>query len=318
MTGSRGNILALCGGVGGAKLALGLVQALPPARLGIVVKTGDDFAHLDLTICPDLDTVIYTLAGEAHPATGWGRADETWDFMQSLAEKGGPTWFRLGDKDLTLHVHRQDLLDQGRSLSEVTADIARRFHVDVPVYPMTDDPVRTVVETADGPLTFQHYFVRDRCAPQVTGVRFDGAPEAQPSPGFAAALADWELGAVVICPSNPFVSIDPILAVGDVQARLGALEVPVIAVSPLVGGEAIKGPTAKMMDELGLPRTVEGIADHYGDLIDGLVIDTADAASADGLRARGLKVHVCNTVMRTREDRIALAEACLRFAKVAI
>lgn len=306
--------LALSGGVGGAKLALGLSQVLPPEGLLVVANTGDDFEHLGLLICPDIDTVTYTLAGVANPETGWGRADEGWRFMESLEALGGETWFRLGDRDLALHVERRRRLDAGESLSDVTAAIAARLGVQARIAPMSDQPVRTIVETPDGLLIFQHYFVREQCAPRVTGFRFQGAEMAEPSKAFADALkAGAE--AIVICPSNPFISIDPILAVPGVPDAIRKCGAPVVAVSPIVGGQAIKGPTAKMMSELGLPGDAVAIARHYDGLIDGFVLDTCDEAHAEPVKALGLSVLVTGTVMKTLDDKTRLAHEVLDFAR---
>ncbi len=304
-------MLALCGGIGGAKLALGLYRHLAPDALGVVVNTGDDFEHLGLHVSPDIDTVLYTLSGTDNPETGWGRADETWTFMAALEALGGETWFRLGDGDLALHVERTRRLGAGESLSEVCAAFARRFGLDARILPMTDDPLRTVVHTPDGPLPFQHYFVRERCGPRVTGVTFAGAEAARPNPEVLRALADPALAAVVICPSNPYLSIDPILAVPGMRIALGACPAPVVAVSPVVGGRALKGPTAKIMAELGVPVTNAAIAAHYEGLIDGLVLDRADQAEAAELAVPTL---VTETVMTSLEDRIALAAAALGLA----
>ncbi|MCH8154172.1 MAG: 2-phospho-L-lactate transferase [Proteobacteria bacterium] len=304
-------MLALCGGIGGAKLALGLYRHLAPGALSVAVNTGDDFEHLGLHISPDIDTVLYTLSGTDNPDTGWGRADETWTFMAALEALGGETWFRLGDGDLALHVERTRRLGAGESLSEVCAAFARRFGLDARILPMTDDPLRTVVHTPDGPLPFQHYFVRERCEPRVTGVTFAGAEAARPNPEILRALADPALAAVVICPSNPYLSVDPILAVPGMRIALGACPAPVVAVSPVVGGRAVKGPTAKIMAELGVPVTNAAIAAHYEGLIDGLVLDRADRAEAAELAVPAL---VTETVMTSLEDRIALAAAALGFA----
>ena len=306
-----GPVLALCGGIGGAKLALGLYRHLGPGALSVAVNTGDDFEHLGLHVSPDIDTVLYTLSGTDNPETGWGRADETWTFMAALEALGGETWFRLGDGDLALHVERSRRLGAGESLSGVCAAFARRFGLDARVLPMTDDPLRTVVHTPDGPLPFQHYFVRERCQPAVTGVTFAGAEAARANPEILRALADPALGAVVICPSNPYLSVDPILAVPGMRIALGACPAPVVAVSPVVGGRAIKGPTAKIMAELGVPVTNAAIAAHYEGLIDGLVLDRADQAEAAELAVPAL---VTETVMTNLEDRIALAAATLGFA----
>ncbi|HEY8385590.1 MAG TPA: 2-phospho-L-lactate transferase [Porticoccaceae bacterium] len=301
-------IVALCGGVGGAKLALGLTRVLPPEQLTIVVNTGDDFTHYGLPICPDLDTVMYTLAGVSNSVQGWGREGETWNAFETLRALGGETWFQLGDKDLAVHLQRRVLLESGATLSKVTATLCAALGVSHPVVPMSDQPVSTVVETAEGSLAFQHYFVREQCRPAITGYRFEGAEEAQPSPGFAAALDDPRLGAIIVCPSNPFVSVSPILALPTVKERLRASKAPVIAVSPIVGGQAIKGPAAKMFRELALPVNNQGVADFYGDLLHTLVVDSGDRGEHLEVRCR---VHYCPTVMSSLADRVALAEECL-------
>ncbi len=307
--------VALSGGVGGAKLALGLSKAMDPAELLIVANTGDDFEHLGLRICPDIDTVTYTLGGIANPELGWGRRDESWAFMDTLGSLGGETWFNLGDRDLALHVERTRRLREGETLSAVTADMAGKFGVGAAIAPMSDQDVRTIVETPGGPLAFQHYFVRDRCEPKVTGFRFDGAADATPSPALEAAFAGAGPETVVICPSNPFISIDPILAVPGTRDMLVLSAAPVIAVSPIVGGRAIKGPTAKMMDELGMDATAEGVARHYRGLIDGFVLDRVDADAADAIKASGPDVLVTNTVMKSLDDRVSLARDIVAFSK---
>lgn len=309
-----GTCVALSGGVGGAKLALGLSRILAPAQLDIIVNTGDDFEHLGLMICPDLDTLTYTLAGLNNTETGWGRAGETWTFMASLRALGGESWFQLGDGDLAIHVERTRRLAAGEPLSRVTAELTARLGIEFSVIPMSDDPVRTFVETAAGALAFQHYFVRDQCAPEVTGFEFRGAKTATPSPMALGALADPALDAVVICPSNPFISIDPILAVPGLRGAIEDAAAPVIAVSPIVGGKAIKGPTAKMMLELGVTQSAASVARHYDGLIDGFVLDSEDAASGDEIRALGLDVLTTNTVMQSLEDRVSLAANVLEFA----
>lgn len=307
--------VALSGGVGGAKLALGLADVLAdPGRLTVVANTGDDFEHLGLRVCPDLDTLTYTLAGIANEETGWGRAGESGAFMEALAALGGETWFFLGDKDLALHVERTRRLRAGESLGAVTAAIVERLGIRARIVPMSDDPVPTVVETEDGPLAFQHYFVRERCRPKVRGFRHEGAERARPCAAFLEALAAPGLGAVVICPSNPYISIDPILAVPGVRAALAACRAPVIAVSPIVGRLAVKGPTAKMMEERGIEPGATAIAAHYAGLIDGLVLDEADRAHAPAIAAAGVAVEVTATFMTTRVDKQALARAVLAFA----
>lgn len=304
-------ILALSGGVGGAKLASGLGQILPPGALTVVANTGDDFEHLGLHISPDLDTLMYALAGLQNEETGWGRREETWSFMTALAELAGEKWFRLGDRDLAVHVERTRRLRLGERLSDITARFSRSFGISARLLPMTDDRVRTRVRTRNGVLDFQRYFVEQQCNPRVTGFIFDGAAEARPQHDILAAIADPDLQAIVICPSNPFISIDPILAVPGIRAALIASSAPVICVSPIVGGRAVKGPTAKMMRELGLGTDVLTVARHYDGLIDAMVIDTADEGFATKI---GLEINVCPTLMLNQRDRDELARSVLRFA----
>jgi LPPG:FO 2-phospho-L-lactate transferase len=304
-------VLALSGGVGGAKLALGLARVLPPGNLTVVANTGDDFEHLGLHVAPDLDTLTYALAGLDNPQTGWGRRDETWSFMEALAGLGGETWFRLGDRDLAMHVERTRRLRNGETLSGITADLARRLGIGSHILPMTNDKVRTRVETHEGVLDFQHYFVGRQCAPEVSGFTFAGVEAAAAHPGFLAALRHPGLRAVIICPSNPFISIDPILALPGLRQALAASAAPVIAVSPIIAGRAIKGPTAKMMTELGLEVDPLTVAAHYGGLIDGYVMDDADSQMAAML---DLPVETTRTLMQSLPDREALARAVLDLA----
>jgi LPPG:FO 2-phospho-L-lactate transferase len=303
-------VVALSGGIGGAKLALGLYRTLPPDCLMVVCNTGDDFEHLGLSISPDLDTVLYTLAGVANPDTGWGRADETWSFMGALEQLGGETWFRLGDADLATHVERTRRLVAGESLSAISAELCRRLGIRARLVPMCNEPVRTLVRTRDSVLPFQRYFVEQRCAPHVLGFEFQGASAARPTPDLSAALASESLEAVVICPSNPFISIDPILAVPGMRAALGACRAPVVAVSPIIGGRAVKGPTAKMMAELGVRTSARAVAEHYGGLIDGFVLDRADAEEAPDIAVPCLATR---TLMETEDDKRTLAPEVLAF-----
>jgi LPPG:FO 2-phospho-L-lactate transferase len=305
---SRGLVVALSGGVGGAKLALGLSRVLPADELLIVANTGDDFEHLGLSISPDIDTLTYVLAGLDNPVTGWGRRDETWSFMETIGALGGETWFRLGDRDLALHVERTRRLRAGQTLSHITGDICRRLGIAARVLPMSDDRVRTRVRSDDGWIDFQDYFVRQQCRPFVRELVFEGADKARPQPDIIATLQSGRVRAVVICPSNPFISIEPILAVPGMRAALAACGAPVVAVSPIVDGRAVKGPTAKMMQELGLPVSAAAAAQRYGDLLGGYVVDTADAA---GVRA---KIRTAPTLMTTLEDRERLARTVLDFA----
>jgi LPPG:FO 2-phospho-L-lactate transferase len=313
---SQAHVLALCGGVGGAKLAAGLAAVLPPERLTIVVNTGDDFEHLGFAISPDIDTVVYTLSGLADEARGWGVADESWQALSMLGRLGEPDWFRLGDRDLAMHIARTRRLRAGETLSQVTAGLAASLGIGAAIVPMSDDPVRTKVETDAGLLDFQRYFVAEQCRPVARAIGFAGADAARPSPGFAAALARDDLGCVLICPSNPYLSIDPLLALPGVRRQLAALRVPRVAVSPIVGGKAIKGPTAKLMAELGASVDVAGIARHYRGLIDRLIIDDTDRGEAARLEALGVKAQAAPSVMRSHADRVALARATLAAAGI--
>jgi len=312
---SSGHVLALCGGVGGAKLAFGLTRLLGPDELTIVVNTGDDFEHLGLAISPDIDTVAYTLSGLADPVRGWGRLDESWNFMAALSALGGENWFNLGDRDLALHVERTRRLAAGESLSEVTSALTGAMGIAHPVVPMSDLPVRTMVDTEQGELAFQTYFVREQCRPVARGMRYAGAAEAKLSPGFAAALARSDLRAVIYCPSNPYLSLGPILALPGVRGRLQALAGRSVAVSPIIGGRALKGPAAKMMAELGVEPGVEALATHYAGLIAGLVIDREDVAAEPALRALGLNFLDTQAIMHDDDDRVRLARETLDLAE---
>ena len=303
-------ILALAGGVGGAKLADGLARTLGPEELAIAVNTGDDFEHLGLRVSPDLDTVMYTLAGMANSATGWGQAGETWSFMDALAKLGGPTWFRLGDRDLATHVERTRRLAAGESLSSVTRVLCEKLGLRTALLPMSDNAVPTRVRTDAGWLDFQEYFVREQCRPALREVRYDGAERAAPSAGLAGALASPELEGVVICPSNPYLSVSPILALPGVRDAMRASRT-VVAVSPIVGGEAIKGPAAKIMKELDAEVSALGVARWYAGLVDTLVIDRGDEALAPAIEALGMHAAVRETVMRDTADRMRLARECV-------
>jgi LPPG:FO 2-phospho-L-lactate transferase len=305
----RASYVAVSGGIGGAKLSLGLAHLLGD-RLTVIVNTGDDFEHMGLAISPDVDTTLYTLGGVVNPETGWGRRDETWNFMQAMTALGGPAWFNLGDRDLATHVDRTQRLRSGATLTDITAHLTGKLGVAARVLPMADEPVRTIVETDAGTLAFQEYFVRDQCRPMVRSIRYDGAAAARITPQVMQALAAPGLAGVIICPSNPWLSIDPILAVPGMRGAIRASGAPVIAVTPIVGGKALKGPTAKIMTELGIAPDARNIASHYGDLIDGFVLDTQDAQSIDAMPK---PVTVTNTVMRTLDDKVALARHCLAF-----
>ena len=303
--------LAITGGVGGAKLVLGLSKLLDRDELAIIVNTGDDFQHLGLHISPDIDTLVYTLAGECNSDTGWGRRDESWQFMDALAALGGETWFRLGDRDLAMHIERTRRLQTGESLTRVTAGLASSLGIQHRILPMSDDPVHTRVLTENGAMDFQHYFVRDRCGPAVSGFAFEGADSARINPEIDQYLDDPALAGVILCPSNPFVSIDPILAVPGMRQRLVQCQAPVIAVSPVVGGSAIKGPTVKMMRELSIPNSASWVAGHYRDFLDGFVLDKQDAGLRGEIETLGMKVSVTQTVMESLDDRVKLARDCL-------
>jgi LPPG:FO 2-phospho-L-lactate transferase len=305
----KNKVVVLTGGVGGAKLVLGLAQVVPPDRITALVNTGDDFRHLGLWVSPDLDTLLYTLAGKANPAQGWGRDGETWSFMETLRSLGGEDWFLLGDGDLALHVLRTARLARGDRLSAVSRDFARAWGVGVNMLPMSDDPVSTHLATDEGDLPFQRYFVERRCAPAVSAVRFEGASDAQAAPGVIAAILDPETRAILIAPSNPYLSIDPILAIPDIRAALEAASAPVVAVSPIVGGQAVKGPTAKLMAELGAAITPRAIADHYAGVIGGLLVDERDEASGPGVATA-----TADTLMVTLADRARVASAALALA----
>jgi LPPG:FO 2-phospho-L-lactate transferase len=309
-----GHVLALCGGVGGAKLAFGLARILPPSDLTIVVNTGDDFVHLGLKISPDIDTVTYTLAGLSDRERGWGLAGESWRFLAQLRRLGGEVWYNLGDQDLALHVERTRRLAQGQSLSTITSDIAAALGVLHLVAPMTDTPVSTILQTSAGELAFQTYFVAQRCRPVVTGIRFEGAERARASAAFAAALRRSDLRAVVVCPSNPYLSIDPILALPGVKSSLASLAAPVVVVSPIIGGRAMKGPTVKLMNELGVAPDLAAIVEHYEAFATGFIVDRVDLAEAETLRARGARVTEADALMNSDDERERLARDTLAFA----
>jgi LPPG:FO 2-phospho-L-lactate transferase len=313
------SIVAFAGGVGGAKLADGLARCLPPENLTIIVNTGDDFEHWGLKICPDLDTVCYTLAGLANPETGWGRVGETWEVFENVRHFGGADWFHIGDKDLATHIERTRRLKAGQPLSQVVRDFCKAWGIGPTVLPMTDQPVATIVDTVEmGELPFQEYFVHQRCEPTVKGFRFDGIESAQPAPGVEEAIRKAD--AIVFCPSNPWVSIDPILRVlecgsstsAGAKAELLHSKIT-IAVSPIIGGQTVKGPAAKMFAELGIEPSALAVAKHYGESISGFVLDTVDANLANEVQKLGIRCFVTPTLMKTLEDRQHLAEDVLNF-----
>ena len=306
---ATGTYVVLSGGSGGVKLAVGLARVLQE-RLAVVVNTGDDFVHLGLHISPDVDTVLYSLAGLVNDETGWGRRGETWTFMRALGQLGGPTWFKLGDGDLATHIDRTCRLHAGATLTGVSARQAAALGVAPRILPMTDEVVRTVVETDAGTLSFQEYFVRDQCQPAVRGIHFDGIDRAQPTGEVLEALSAPDLAGIIIGPSNPWLSVDPILAVPGMRDALEASGAPIIAVSPIIAGKAVKGPTAKIMAELGLQPDSGTVARHYEGLIDGFVVDSEDETLEKDV---ALPILVTNTMMRTLDDKVALARQCLAF-----
>jgi LPPG:FO 2-phospho-L-lactate transferase len=307
-------VVALAGGVGGAKLADGLAQIMPPEDLTIIVNTGDDFQHFGLYICPDLDTVCYTLAGLANPATGWGRAGESWRVLQSLVQLGGPDWFGLGDRDLGTHLERSRRLREGQPLSQITRDFCKSWGIGPTVLPMSDDPIPTIVLSDEGELPFQEYFVHRRCEPRVSGFRFQGVEAAEPALGVVTALREAAL--VVVCPSNPWVSIGPILAVptlkSEIEARL------VVAVSPIIAGKAVKGPVVKMYAELGIRPSALAVAEHYQGLLDGFVMDNIDIDLKASVERLNIHTLIVDTLMQSPAQRKRLAQDVLKFGKLLV
>lgn len=302
-------ITALAGGVGGAKLAYGLAQILAPDELTIIVNTGDDFEHLGLYICPDLDTVCYTLGGLANPETGWGRVGETWNTIANIEKLGGPAWFRLGDQDIATHLERTRRLKEGQSLSQITRDFCKAWGIEHTILPMSDSPVRTMVDTDEGELAFQEYFVHRHCELKVRGFRFEGVDSAEAVVGAREALAAAD--AVVICPSNPWVSVDPILRVLSLNSSEG--QKPVVAVSPIIGGKTVKGPAAKMFTELGIEPSALAVAKHYRNILTGFVLDNADSSMENDVKRLYIKTLATDTLMNHVTDRTRLATDVLHF-----
>ena len=302
----------MAGGVGGAKLALGLSRLLPPSQLVIAVNTGDDESFHGLHISPDMDTVMYTLAGLSNPETGWGLAGDTFEALSMLERLGAETWFNLGDRDLATHVRRTQLLGQGASLSQVAESLCRSLGVEHRVVPMSDEPVKTVVSTAEGDLPMQQYFVQRRAEPAATGIKYVGSENAVASPSFRDALENT--GLLVFCPSNPYLSIGPVLAVPGVRPAIESFRGTRVAVSPIVAGAAVRGPAAKMMSELGEDVSVLGVARQYAGLCDYFFIDNQDAAMAEDLRKLGMTPVVDSIIMNTEEDKTALARRILELA----
>jgi len=302
-------IVALAGGVGGAKLADGLALILQPGELTVVVNTGDDFEHYGLKISPDLDTVCYTLAGISNPATGWGREGESWRVLAELEKLGGETWFRLGDLDLATHLERTLRLKKGDLLTEITRDFCRKWGIRHTILPMSDDTVSTIVITENEQLSFQEYFVHRHFQPVVKSFVFEHIQDAKPADGVLEAIGNADM--VVICPSNPWVSIDPIVSLPGVREVLK--NVPVVAVSPIIGGTAVKGPAAKMFQELGIVPSAFSVAEHYKDFLDGFVIDEIDAKMEEFIQAMGIRTLVTQTLMKNRNDREQLASEIMAY-----
>jgi LPPG:FO 2-phospho-L-lactate transferase len=309
------SVLALSGGVGGAKLALGLADVVAPGQLHVLANTGDDFRHLGLHISPDIDTLLYTLSGKANEVLGWGLANETWNVMDALERLRGDTWFRLGDNDLATHLWRTAQLDEGASLLQITDTLARQLSIASHIHPMCEERVSTTVHSEGRDLAFQHYFVREQCKPAVTGFSFEGINQASPNSNVMALLADEAFSTIVVCPSNPFVSVDPILQIPGMWTTLRDSAAPLVLVSPIVSGMALKGPAAKMMLELGVPVTAFGVAQHYcdlyPDLLDYFVIDESDATLATEIASLGVEVAIAPTVMKNRNDKQRLAQFVL-------
>ena len=308
------SIIALSGGIGGSKLALGLANSMSPERLMIIANIGDDFKHFGLHISPDIDTLLYTLSGKSDSKRRWGLANETWKVMETLEKIGGETWFKLGDMDLALHLERTKKLLSGETLSNIISNLCKKFGIKSRIIPVSDDIIQTIVKTPDGDLGFQEYFVRNRCKPIVTGFSFLGAKKASPNKEFIEALSSPNLKAIIICPSNPFISIDPILSVNGVREGLINSHAPVIAVSPIIGLSAIKGPLAKQLNELGYRVSSISIANYYSDFIDGFVIDNEDRLSVTEVEEMDIKVKVCNILMNNMTTKIELAKTVLKFS----
>jgi LPPG:FO 2-phospho-L-lactate transferase len=307
-------ITTLAGGIGASKLLLGLVGVMPPEEITVIANTGDDIEMLGLRICPDIDTVTYTLAGVINEQTGWGLAGDTFEALAWLARYGAARWFNLGDRDLATHIHRTDQLRRGRSLTEVTDEIRRALGVGPRILPMTDSYTPTRVVTDEGEMHFQEYFVRRRSVPRIERILFENVERALPAPGVVASISDAD--AVIICPSNPFISIGPILAVPGVREALNQTSAARIAVTPIVGGKALKGPAADMLRDLGHEVSARGVAALYQGLIDLFVLDETDAAMAASIEKLGIKVMVTNTVMTTPEDKRLLAARTLEAARL--
>ena len=304
-------IVALAGGVGGAKLGDGLTQILPPEDLTVIVNTGDDFHHWGLKVCPDLDTVCYTVAGLANPETGWGRNNESWNVISEISRLNGVDWFKIGDHDLATHIERTERLASGRRLSEIVHDFCQSWGIKITILPMSDDAVPTIVNTSEyGEMAFQEYFVHQRCNPEIKGFKFVGVEFSRPATGVMEAINKAD--ALILCPSNPWVSLDPILSVPGILAAVKSRKI-VAGVSPIVGGAAIKGPAAKMFSELNIEPSAFAVAQHYEGMISHFALDLIDHDLEQSISNLGMKTTTVNTVMKTQVDRRQLAADVLNF-----
>jgi LPPG:FO 2-phospho-L-lactate transferase len=311
------NVVVLAGGFGGARMADGFALLKEDARLSVVINTGDDLELHGLHVSPDLDTVMYTLSGLANDETGWGVRDETWSASWMLGRYGEETWFRLGDRDLATHIARTARLNAGDRLTKVTADLAHALEIDAAILPMTDDRVRTQIRTGDGWLDFQDYFVRRHHADDVLELRYDGADSAKPTAEVLDAIKSADV--IVVAPSNPFLSVTPILRVPGLLEALHAAKAPLIAVSPIVGGDAVRGPAAQIMRSLGGGESSSSsvarlYAQTWPDLVDALVIDEVDASEVDAIAASGIRAHVTPTLIAAQRERRRLAQEILELA----
>ncbi len=306
------NYLLLCGGVGGAKLALGFKNTLPEKNLAIAVNTGDDFTHFNLKICPDLDTVMYTLSGESDVSKGWGRKDETWNMRSALADIGGETWFQLGDKDLATHIQRTQLINSGSSLSEATYQLCQSFNLPDFIYPMSNEPVETYIQTKNRLLSFQEYFVKLKCEPPVTDFVFKGLDKAK----FNEDIDLNTFDEIIICPSNPYVSINPMLQLTSLKNHLMEFPQKVTTISPIVNSQSLKGPTAKMMLELGYDISVTTIAEFYKNFSKIIFIDPSDKKDSDKLIALGFEVHSTDLIMNNTQSKNTLANKIINYLEL--
>ncbi|HZO30109.1 MAG TPA: 2-phospho-L-lactate transferase [Chloroflexota bacterium] len=308
------DVVVLAGGVGAARFLEGVVQVVDPSRVTVIVNTGDDAEFYGLTVSPDVDIVLFTLAGIVEPSQGWGVRDDTFNALDMLDRLGRERWFLLGDRDLAVHIHRTELLRQGRTPSEVTDDLRRRLDLGVRILPMSDQPVRTTIRTPDGWLPFQEYFVKRRQQDEVLEIRYDGSSDALPAPGLLDAINDAAV--VLISPSNPLVSVGTILSLPGIREALRSTDATIVGVSPIVGGATIKGPADRMMRGLGMEVSAVGVARAYADFLDVLVIDQQDADLAAGVEAEGVRAVVTDTIMRTLDVKRALAQVALEQARL--